>query len=131
MNKTTIILIMIGVAALVVSCKGKVPKSVTKEYLIGKKFTKPALMGSKVLEFIDAEKVNFVIHDKQSYGYNGTYTLENKEGKQYIKISNIEKFGAEYMLESISNKEKIFEVKSPTELKETHSGAILKLLEKQ
>ncbi len=131
MNKTIIILIVIGVAIGVVSCKEKVPKPITKEYLVSKKFTKPALMGSKVLEFVDNEKVNFVICDKRSYGYNGTYILENKEGKQYIKISNIEKFGAEYMLNSISEKEKIFEVKSPRELKETHTGAILELLETQ
>ncbi len=129
MNKTIIRLIMIGVAILVISCKGKTPKPITKEYLVGKKFVKPALMGSKILEFIDIKKVNFVIHDKQSYGYNGIYTLENKEAKQYIKISNIEKFGANYMLNSISKKEKIFEVKSPTKLKEVHSGAILELLE--
>lgn len=126
MNKIITPLIS-GIAILFVSCT--TPKPIEKEYLVGKKFAKTAfVMGSKTLEFIDDEKVEYIISDKKPYGYRGRYILENIEGKQYIRINDIEKFGAFYMLESISNKEKVFEVRNLTELKEVYSGTTFKLL---
>ncbi|MBS9768927.1 MAG: hypothetical protein KGV44_15510, partial [Flavobacteriaceae bacterium] len=65
------------ICVLLFSCKTET-EPITKEYLVGKKFVKPAIMGGLVLEFIDSKKVKFSIHDKHSYGYRGRYTLENK-----------------------------------------------------
>lgn len=121
---------ILGIAILFVYCT--TPKPIEKEYLVGKKFAKTAfIMGSKTLEFIDDEKVEYTIYDKKPFGYRGKYILENIEAKQYIRIIDIKKFGAFYMLEHISNKEKVFEVKNLTELKEVHSGTTFKLLKNE
>ncbi len=144
--KKDIVLIMI-VIALAVSCKNQTSKSlkedkilkpVTREYLLGKTFAEysfiPILMGKKYLDF-DDKKVVFIVHDKRAYGYNGTYTLENKDGKQYIKISNIKKFGLQkfgFQFDALGGYDKdyvMIEVKSPTKLKVVHSGMIFKLYE--
>ncbi len=139
--KKNIILFMI-VIALAVSCKNKTSKSfnkdkilkpITKEYLVGKVFEQDVLigiMGVNYLTFIDNEKIDYVIYDKRAYGYKGTYTLENKDGKQYIKISNIEKYGFQFdALEGYDEDYVLIEVKSPTKLKVIHSGMIFKLYE--
>ncbi len=93
---------------LIMSCKSEPPTHITTEYLSGKKFSpnKNALMGGNFLEFIDTNKVNYTVHDKRSYGYRGTYTLEyDEQNKQFIKI-----------VENNENLTVIFWVKSPTEL---------------
>ncbi|PIE47591.1 MAG: hypothetical protein CSA42_02135 [Gammaproteobacteria bacterium] len=128
-----IILITISIAFLGISCQ--TTKPITKEYLVGKKFEQDVfigIMGVNYLTFIDNEKIHYVIHDKRDYGYNGTYTLENKDKKQYIKISNIEKFGFQFdALEGYDKDYVMIEVKSPTKLKVLHSGMIFKLSEKK
>ncbi len=131
--KEDIKLIAISIAFLVISCQTTEP--ITKEYLVGKKFEQVVfigVMGVNYLTFIDNEKIHYVIHDKRDYGYNGTYTLENKGRKQYIKISNIEKFGFQFdALEGYDKDYVMIEVKSPTKLKVLHSGMVFKLFEKK
>ncbi len=133
MNKITIILISIGIAVLGISCR--TTKPITKEYLMGKEYKQDVLfgiMGVNYLTFVDDEKVHYAIYDKRAFGYNGTYTLENKNGKQYIKISNIEKFGFQFdALEGYDKDYVLIEVKSPTKLKVLHSGMIFKLSKKK
>ncbi len=143
MNKI-ITLMMISVLVLTASCKWENSKHlektnmltpITQEYFVGKQFVKPAIMGGRCLEFIDNEKVKFSIHDKRSFGYSGTYTLENKGEKQYIKITNIEKFGKIYdwqdALKGYDKDYVMVEIISPTKLKVIHSGTILQLDEQK
>lgn len=129
MNKITTILIL-GITVLFTS--STTSKPITKEYLVGKKFVKTGfIMGTQALTFIDDEKAEFTIYDKKPFGYKGRYILENNKEKQYIKIINIEKFGAFYMLKSISNTDKVFEVKNSNNLKEVSSGTTFEIVKKK
>ncbi len=126
--------ILLLICLTLFSCKTET-EPITKEYLLGKKFVKPALMGGLVLKFIDDEKVKFSIHDKRSYGYGGTYTLENKGEKQYIKITNIEKFGNicdwQDALKGYDKDYVMIEVLNSKEVKMGYSGEVLELWEKE
>lgn len=102
-------LLVILFAILIVSCdfKQKPPTKITKEYLSGKEFVADiGIMGTKYFVFTNTDKVSYVIRDKRSYGYEGTYSFEyDEKGKQFIKIN--EKKGKLRV---------VLFVKSPTEL---------------
>ncbi len=114
---------------VIFSCKTET-EPITKEYLLGKKFVKPAIMGGRCLEFVDNKKVKFSIYDKRTFGYSGTYTLENKGEKQYIKITNIEKFETLEWQDALKGYDKdyvMIEVLNPKEVKMGYSGEVLEL----
>ncbi len=63
-------------------------------------------MGGKFLKFTDTNKIHYIVHDKRSYGYNGTYAFEyDEKDRQFIKI-----------VEEKGKLTVVFLVKSPTEL---------------
>ncbi len=125
--------ILLLMCLTIFSCK-TATEPITKEYLVGKKFRIKAIMGGRCLEFIDDKKVKFSIYDKRSFGYSGTYTLENKGEKQYIKITNIEKFETFEWQDALKGYDKDYvmvEVLNPREVKMGYSGEVLELMKKE
>ncbi len=108
-------LVCLGGVVFYIFNKERTP--INEEYLIGKTFGNGFLMGAKSFYFINTKEVKYSVNDKRRFGYTATYTLKNENDKQYIVITNIEKFGAEYMLNYITKKEKILEVINPKKLR--------------